>query len=199
MPYIGKFSRSPQSHIAPALIGNRVMPILQFSREFICWRLGLSIFNLMENLHNSITRNPHQAYPNAVFWIRIWVDSDSNYQAGSGSWKCNSAIKIHFSTNFSWISLILKWYQRKVLRLIKYLLDWLKTKIKYLLFGLKTKISPKIFFCLRKLCFCCLESDPESGSGLGKKIQDPDPYKWIQIRYTGNMNGLEGKALVAEI
>ena len=147
MPYNGKSSRSPQSHIAPALIGNRVMPILQFSREFICWRLGLSIFNLMENLHISITRNLHQAYPNAVFWIRIWVDSDSNCQAGSGSWKWNWAIKIHFFHKFFMIlTFFLNWNQINVLCLIKYLLDWLKTKIKYQLFGLKTKISPKILF-----------------------------------------------------
>jgi len=74
-------------------------------------------------------------------------------------------------------------FQIKVLCLIKYLLDWLKTKIKYLLFGKEKKISPKtLLLPLIKLVFCCL--DPDLESGLENKSRIRIRRKRILIRNT---------------
>ena len=57
-----------------------------------------------------------------------------------------------------------------------YLLDWLKNKNRIPTFWVKNKnFSQNFVFVYEKLVSWC--PDPGSGSGLGKKIQDPDPYK----------------------
>ena len=99
----------------------------------------------------------NQCFGSGSGWIRIQIARLDPYSdSGSGSWKWNWAIKIHFFPNILWLSLIFKndTYQIKVLCLIKYLLDWLKTKIKYLLFGLKTKnFSQNFVFAIKKKSF----------------------------------------------
>ena len=103
----------------------------------------------------------------AVFRIRIQIarlDPDPYSESGSGKW--NWAIKIHFFRKiFMIFTYFKKWYKIKVLCLIKYLLDWLKTKIKYLLFGFVN------FFYFKFVFFACIRDLD------WKKIQDPDLQK----------------------
>jgi len=97
------------------------------------------------------THGTYQCFGSGSGFIRIQIaklDLDPNpySESRSGSWKCNLAIKIHFSHKFILIfTYFLRWYQIKVLCLIKSLFDWLKTKNKYILFGLKTKIKYILF------------------------------------------------------
>ena len=117
-------------------------------------------------------------------------DLDPYSESGSGSWKWNWAIKVHFFHKFFMIftyPVFLKWYQIKVLCLIKYLpvrylLDWLKTKLNTYFWVENKNFAQNLVFAFDKVWLFCLE--PGSGSGKKSKSRIRIRKKRIRIRNT---------------